>query len=116
VKKISEKKSKKKDKEMKEVKAKILTGFVAKETANLALKGKAADAKKKNAGWMGFMDKVAKNAPMSVENQKYYDDFQVENEELNDLVAQTEAQSSMSIAKQDEVASKLYSKKQMKKK
>lgn len=61
------------------------------------------------------MEKVAKNAPLDEKNQKVFDDFQAENLELKDLIMQTE-QAPNSIAQKDEIASKLYQKKQQKKK
>lgn len=101
----------------KDMKADILTNYVAKETANLALQGKTDEAKKKNADWMGFAQKVANGAEMSEKNQQVLKAFQAENEELHDLIAQTEAGAkSTNVAQKDEVASKLYLKKQQKKK
>jgi len=99
----------------KEVKASILTGYVQKEGANLVLKGRASDAKKKNAMWSNYMQEVADECELDEDNMQAWNEFQVENQELNDLITQTESKS-MNVAQQDDVNTKLYKIKQTKKK
>jgi hypothetical protein len=101
----------------KEVKAAILTNYVQKQSANLVLNGKVGEAKKKKAQWSSYITKVAQNKEVNVENKKAFREFEAENEQLEQLILETEAQTkSTSIAKKDEVASKLYKIKQFKKK
>jgi hypothetical protein len=99
----------------KDIKASILTGYVQKESANLVLKGKASDAKKKNEMWGNYMQEVANEEELDEDNMKAWNEFQCENQELQDLIVQSESKPN-NVAQQDDITSKLYKIKQTKKK
>ncbi len=76
---------------------------------------RASDAKKKNEVWGNYMQEVANEVEMDEDNKNAWNDFQCENQELQDLIVQSESKSG-SVAQQDDITSKLYKIKQTKKK
>jgi len=61
------------------------------------------------------MQEVANEVELDEENMNAWNEFQCENQELQDLIVQSESKPS-NVAQQDDITSKLYKIKQTKKK
>jgi len=61
------------------------------------------------------MQEVANEAELNEDNMRAWNEFQYENQELQDLIVQSESKSN-NVAQQDDITSKLYKIKQTKKK
>ena len=65
--------------------------------------------------WGNYMQEVANEAELDEDNMRAWNDFQYENQELQDLIVQSESKPS-DVIQQDDITSKLYKIKQTKKK
>lgn len=65
--------------------------------------------------WGNYMQEVANEGELGEDNMKAWNEFQCENQELQDLIVQSEMASN-NVAQKDDITSKLYKIKQTKKK